>query len=65
MPSALPPLRSAADARATRLDLARWLVAPENPLTARVEVNRVWARLFGRGLVATLDDFGVMARPCP
>ncbi|MEQ8850074.1 PSD1 and planctomycete cytochrome C domain-containing protein [Botrimarina sp.] len=51
-PAALPP------AGESRLDLARWLGADENPLTARVMANRVWAALFGRGLVATLDDFG-------
>ena len=47
----------------TRVDLARWLLAPENPLTSRVAVNRMWQEFFGRGLVDPGTDFGLRGQP--
>lgn len=57
IPEVLPPLPK--DAPRNRLGLARWLVSPGNPLTARVVMNRNWEAFFGRGLVYTTENFGL------
>ncbi len=61
VPAFLPSLPKGAPAN--RLTFAKWLFAPENPLTARVTVNRQWQAYFGRGLVKSLEDFGYQSEP--
>ncbi|MCY2955509.1 MAG: DUF1549 and DUF1553 domain-containing protein [Planctomycetota bacterium] len=61
VPACFPPLPQ--DAPKDRLALAKWLVSRDNPLTARVQVNRFWEELFGRGLVVTSEDFGRQGEP--
>ncbi len=62
-PAVLHPLETSSE-YPNRLDLARWITSPKNPLTSRVIVNRIWQQYFGRGLVVTENDFGLLgARP--
>ncbi len=61
VPNALPPMR--ASQPRNRLGLAQWLVDPENPLTARVTMNRLWQEIFGTGIVRTAEDFGSQGEP--
>ena len=58
MPALLGPAPGIPTGSSGRLELAQWLTSPKSPLAARVIVNRVWAWLFGRGLVASVDNFG-------
>jgi hypothetical protein len=63
LPAFLPIKAPAPEKKLTRLDLAEWLVARQNPLTARVFVNRLWKQFFGAGLSKVLDDLGNQGEP--
>ena len=62
-PEFLVPPGTGRSTRLTRLDLAHWFTSPDNPLTARVFVNRLWKIMFGQGIVKSLDDFGTQGYP--
>jgi hypothetical protein len=58
VPAVLPALKAADGSNPNRLDMAKWIVSPENPLTSRVLVNRFWEAIFGVGIVRTSEEFG-------
>jgi len=60
-PAAFPPMPK--EFPRNRLGLAQWIVSPQNPLTARVAVNRIWSQYFGNGIVRTAEDFGIRGEP--
>jgi hypothetical protein len=62
-PHFLPKIHTKDGARATRLDLAKWLVSRENPLTARTIMNRLWKQFFGSALATPVDDLGFQGEP--
>ena len=63
LPHYLPQVTMPDDRELTRLDLAQWLVARDNPLTARTVMNRMWKQFFGNGLSRVLDDLGAQGEP--
>jgi hypothetical protein len=63
VPAVLHPLALAQGERPDRLSLAKWLISKENPLIARVAINRMWQEFFSRGLVETSEDFGSRGQP--